>query len=250
METLQPLGNGIKIFVSDTHHFTTDTILLSDFASPKDKDNAVDLGTGCGTIPLLWIRDKKTRALCVDIEKDAIDLLKKSIELNKQNGYENASNLTPLLCDIKELKDKTDAERYDLVVCNPPYKLDNTGIKNKDEQRTTARHETKCTFDDICKEANRLLKFSGRFCICQRPERLSDIIVSLRKHKLEPKRLRFVQGRKSKAPKLFLLEAKKGANEGFLNVMPTLVIENDDGSFTKEMEEIYGAYKEDYLNGR
>lgn len=249
MDTLLPLGKGVNIFVSDNHHFTTDTILLADFSNPKNKDLCVDLGTGCGTIPLLWARDKSTKVLCVDIEPDALSLLQKSIEYNTENGIENAKNLTPLLCDIKEIKDKTEAEKYDLVVCNPPYKIDNSGIKNPNEQKATARHETKCSFDDICKGAARMLKFSGRFCICQRPERLTDIVMTLRKYRLEPKKLRFVQGKRDKSPKLFLLEAKKGANEGFLDVMPTLVVENDDGTFTEEMQKIYGAYKEEYQNG-
>ena len=79
--------------------------------------------------------------------------------------------------------------------------------------------------------------------ICQRPERLTDVLSSLRAHELEPKRLRLVQGRADKAPKLFLCEAKRGAKPGYMDVLPTLIIEDKDG-FTEEMKQIYGVYKE------
>ncbi|MGN0460758.1 MAG: methyltransferase, partial [Ruminococcus sp.] len=58
-EHLEPLGKGIKIIVSDIHHFSTDTILLSNFACPKRKDRVIELGTGCGTIPLLMKKDNR-----------------------------------------------------------------------------------------------------------------------------------------------------------------------------------------------
>ena len=70
---------------------------------------------------------------------------------------------------------------------------------------------------------------------------------SMRKFSIEPKRLRLVQQRKSKAPKLFLLEGRRGGKRGFLDVLPTLFIEDESGGFSKEMFEIYDDYKENYL---
>ena len=83
--------------------------------------------------------------------------------------------------------------------------------------------------------------------MCQRPERLSDVMESMRKFDIEPKTLRLVQQRVSKAPKLFLLEGRRGGKRGFLNVLPTLFIEDESGSFSEEMLRIYGSYKSDYL---
>ena len=40
---LEPLGGGIEIFVSDSHHFSTDTILLADFSKPTGKKLCADL---------------------------------------------------------------------------------------------------------------------------------------------------------------------------------------------------------------
>ena len=83
--------------------------------------------------------------------------------------------------------------------------------------------------------------------MCQRPERLSDVMESMRKFGIEPKTLRLVQQRLTKAPKLFLLEGRRGGKRGFLNVLPTLFIEDENGNFSKEMLEIYGSYKSDHL---
>ena len=54
-----------------------------------------------------------------------------------------------------------------------------------------------------------------------------------------------VQGRADKAPKLFLVEAKRGAKQGYMDVEPALIVEDENG-FTPEMRAIYGCYKDGY----
>ena len=240
----EPLGSGVQIYVTDTHHFTTDTILLSDFAAVKNGDRVVELGTGCGTIPLLMIRDSSPKSIiAVELQQDAIELLKSSIDLNLQNGVENSALIHPLHGDIRDIASLLPAGESDLVVCNPPYKLNGSGITNPDPSKLTARHESECTLDDICEAARWLLRFGGRFVMCQRPERLTDVLSCMRAHNLEPKRLRMVQGRAGKAPKLFLCEAKRGSKPGYMDVLPALIIEDESG-FTDEMKQIYASYKE------
>ena len=243
----EPLGNGVQVYVTDTHHFTTDTILLAHFAAVKTGERVVELGTGCGTIPLLMIRDSSPESItAVEIQEDAIDLLKSSIDLNLQNGIERAALIHPLNGDIRELRSMLPAGESDLVVCNPPYKLSGSGITNPDPSKLTARHESECTLDDICEAARWLLRFGGRFVMCQRPERLTDVLSCMRVHDMEPKRLRMVQGRADKAPKLFLCEAKRGAKPGYMDVLPTLIIEDENG-FTDEMKQIYASYKDNFI---
>lgn len=237
---LEPLGNNIEIYVSDSYHFSTDTILLADFSKPVGRKKCVELGTGCGTIPLLWCRENRSlETAAVEIQKDACSLAEKSV---LYNNLEN--NIKIVNTDLKQLKGTLPFGYYDLVVCNPPYKISGGGITNPKSSKQIARHETECTLDDICSAASKLLQFGGRFCICQRPERLADVMESMRKFSIEPKTLRLVQQRPSKAPKLFLLEGRRGGKKGFLNVLPTLFIENESGDFSEEMIKIYGCYKE------
>lgn len=236
---LEPLGNGINIYVSDSYHFSTDTILLADFSKHNGHKKCVELGTGCGTIPLLWYKhNQKLEITAVEIQEDACTLANKSVEHN------NLSDKIKILnADLKDLKGKLNFGYYDLVACNPPYKLSGGGITNPESSKQIARHETECTLEDICETASKLLQFGGKFCICQRPERLADVMEAMRKSSIEPKTLRMVQQRKNKAPKLFLLEGRRGGNRGFLNVLPTLFIEDENGSFSEEMMNIYGSYK-------
>lgn len=240
---LEPLGNGVKIYVSKSYGFSTDTILLADFSMPKGSKKCADLGTGCGTIPLLWSKKNKNLDItAVEIQKDACELAQKSIALNNLE-----KNIIILNADLKDLKGKMQFGSLDLVACNPPYKIGGGGVECPSDARLLARHETECTLDDICACASKLLQFGGRFCICQRPERLPDVTEAMRKFGIEPKVLRLVQQRKSKAPKLFLLEGRRGGARGFLNVLPTLFIEDENGGFSQEMLEIYGDYKEAFL---
>lgn len=243
---LEPLGNGVTVYVTDAHHFSTDTILLAHFAAPKNGDRIVELGTGCGTIPLLLIRDTVPREIAaVDLQPEAIELLRNSIRRNLDNGIERAALIQPVVADIKEIHTRMPAGETDLVICNPPYKLGGAGILSPDSAKKIALHETECTLDDICAAASRLLRFGGRFVMCQRPERLTDVLATMRAHGMEPKRLRMVQGRADKAPKLFLCEAKRGAKPGYMDVLPALIIEDENG-FTPEMRTIYGSYKDNH----
>lgn len=239
-EHFEPLGSGIEIIVSNDFHFTTDTILLADFANHKKTDKAVDLCTGCGTIPMLWMRkNAPSEVYAVEIFHEGADMLRRTAE---HNGVSHI--VKPVCADIKELKGILPFGYFDLVTCNPPYKLSGGGIESEEHHELVARHENMCNLEDVISAGSKLLQFSGRLCICQRPERLTDAMELMRKYDVEPKRLRFVQGKSYKAPKLFLLEGKRGSRKGNLVVLPTLIVERDEGGFTQEMNEIYGTYKE------
>ena len=235
------LSDDIKIAVSSEHTFGTDAVLLADFANIKRKDRALDMGCGCGIIPLLWLRDKEQSPVhCLDIQQNAIDQVTASI---KYNGLEE--RLTPHLCDLREINNEFNAEGFTLVTMNPPYKPVNTGFESLSESARIARHEVCCNIEDAVKAASYLLTFGGRFCMCHRPERLVDAIAIMRSYKLEPKRLRFVCDKKGENPFLFLIEGKKGAKP-FLRVEGELILKNEESKFSPEMLKIYGSYADGY----
>lgn len=242
-EHLEPLGGGLRVIVSEENHFSTDTILLADFSKPKKYENVIELGAGCGTISLIWCRAEPPKHITsVEIQPQGVDMLNRSVELNGLN-----EKITVIKGDLKDLKGLVEFGSFDMAAINPPYKISGGGIVNPERQKEIARHESLCTIDDITAAAAKLLRFGGRFCICQRPERLTDVLLSMRSAGIEPKRLRMVQQRASKAPKLFLAEGRRGGNSGGLVIMPTLFIEGDNFEISDEMIEIYGDYKEQYL---
>ncbi len=237
-ERLEPLGNDMKIVVSDDHTFGTDAVLLASFANIKRKDRALDMGAGCGIIPLVWLKGETNSVTAVEIQKKACVQLEKSIKLNSLE-----KRLTVINADIRDLKGILPFGEFDLVTMNPPYKPVGTGIESMSEADKIARHETMCTVDDACKAASLLLRFGGRFCMCHRPERLCDIIVSMRESKLEAKRIRFVVEKEGRAPWLVLVEGRRGG-KSTVSIEKNLVMKNADGSVTDELRDIFGDYME------
>lgn len=237
----EPLSKECRVLVSREHRFNTDTILLAHFAAPRRKERCADFGTGCGTIPLLWkIRYNPREITGVELGEQAAEQAECSV---RKNGFSEAISI--VRGDIREIRSIFPEPELDLVACNPPYKAVGAGLRNADTRLENARHECTCTLEDVAKAAKDVLRFGGRLCICQRPERLTDAMCVFRAYGLEPKRLRLVQQRKDSAPSLFLLEARRGGKSG-LQILPTLTIEDETGAFSKEMLEIYGEYKTDH----
>lgn len=208
---------------------------MGSFAAPRHKDVVCDLGTGCGIIPLYMSKAFVPRQIyAVDIMEQAIRQLEHSIDIS-----DISTEIIPINADLKQLGEHMSLSFCDVVTCNPPYKITGSGIISATETDKAARHETLCTIYDICAVAYKLLKYGGRLCVCQRPERIADTIEAMRVVGIEPKRLRFVSKTPNTAPWLFLLEGrKKGGN--FLKVEPSLYIEDDSGGFSEELRGIYG----------
>ena len=236
---IEYLGSDIRVVVSDDHGFGTDAVLLADFASPRKKDKACDLGTGCGIIPMIWCRngcaDKITG---VEIQEKGYLQACESAEIS--NVTEKVSFIN---ADLKEIKSVLPHASMDVVTMNPPYKATDSGIKSVSEAELVARHETKCVLQNITDAAAYLLNFGGRLCMCNRPERLADTITAMKNSGIEPKKLRFVVKRPESRPWLFLIEGKKGSRP-YMTVEPMLIMYGDDGELSDEVIKIYGEYKE------
>lgn len=231
--SFEMLKNEVEICVSKEHKFGTDAFLLADFAAPRHKDKVCDLGTGCGIIPLLMHINFTPKIIYgVDIQGQAVEQLEISVKRN------SLDSIVPICADLKELWASAPLGELDVVTCNPPYKAANTGIESEGVAQRIARHEILCDIYDVCRAADRLLKFGGKLCLCNRPERLADVISAMRKNNIEPKNLRFVCKAPDCTPWLFLIEGKKGGKP-FMKVLPQLYINEGDG-FSEELLKIYG----------
>ena len=228
--TFESLGDGIEICISDEHRFGTDAFLLADFAQARHKDICADFCTGSGIIAMLLYKNFKPKlTYAVEIQEKAHEQLKISLE---KSGIDS---IVPVLGDLKDWR----AEKsLDLITCNPPYKINNTGEKNDSEAVSIARHEMMCTVDDVCKAAKRSLRYGGRLCICNRPERLCDIMTAMRQNGIEPKRLRTGHKNPSCAPWLILVEGRCGGNN-FIQIEKPLYVRSADGGLSEEMNRIY-----------
>ncbi len=232
--------NGYRIIQSKrTFCFGMDAVLLSCFAAEglcgKKEFKVIDLGTGTGIIPILLRARTSSRDLTgLEIQKESADMAQRSVKLNDLE-----EDIKIVQGDIVDASAIFGKASFDVVVTNPPYKKSDDGLPNPSEAKAIARHEIKCTFEDVAKESSALLNPGGKFFLVHRPERLAEIIDVLRKNKLEPKRLRMVHSYKDSDATMFLLEASKGGNE-FMKVEKPLIIYKEENVYTDEIHEIYG----------
>lgn len=102
-----------------------------------------------------------------------------------------------------------------------------------------ACHEETATLGDVLDAVKYALKYHGRFRMVHITERLADILEAMRAHDIEPKVLQMVHGRPDKKAKLFLVEGIRGGSQG-LDVLPPLIVHNQDGSYSDAVNKLYG----------
>ncbi len=233
MPERETLCNGTPVFLTQSHRFGQDALLLAHFCRVRSKESVCDLGCGCGVIALHW-HDRGHRGPCL-----AVELLPEAAALARRAAGEAGAEHITVEC--RDLRDAAALRPYaqtrSLVACNPPYFTG--GPLSPNPARATARHALFCTIEDVCAAAFLLLRDGGRLCVCQRPERLTDLLCAMRAARIEPKRLQFVAARGGKAPWLVLAEGQKNRAAG-LRVLPTLITARADGTPSRKMQEIYG----------
>ncbi len=235
MEKTDQLWPGGFRFLFDDTLFqpSTDTFLLGDFVRLRRGDRVCDLGAGTGLLGLLLLaRHERLTVTDVEIQAAACDLARRTAELN---GL--ADCITVLQADLRELS-RLPRSAFDAVVANPPYFAPGSGAASPDPARSAARSEVLCTLEDVCAAAAQLLTFGGRFSLVFRPDRLAELMSTLQRHRLEPKRLRFVHHKVSASPSLLLLESRLGGRPG-LTVEPPLVMTDEQGNDTAELRRAY-----------
>ena len=228
---------GLKIIQNEKDFcFGIDAVLLSDFAKGiKDGSNVVDLCTGNGIIAILLSGKTNAKEIVgVEIQEHVAEMANRSVEMNNIQDRVKIINE-----DLTKLKEKIKAGTVDAITVNPPYKAKNSGLINERDTKTIARHEISCTLEDIIIEAARELKSSGNLYMIHKTERLVDILSLMRKHNIEPKRIRFIHPNVNEAPNLVLVEGLR-CGKAFLKVEKPLYVYKENGEYTDDIKEIYG----------
>ncbi|HNV34594.1 MAG TPA: tRNA1(Val) (adenine(37)-N6)-methyltransferase [Bacillota bacterium] len=216
------------------NRFSTDAVLLSSYCRAKRSDRVVDLGTGTGILTLLvWAKWHPRSITGIELDPPTADMASRSVKLNGLEGH-----IRILGGDLKDAAALLGKASFTLAISNPPYIKHGGGLEGDSGARALARHEIGCTFDDVAKAASELLVPAGRFALVHRPDRLADIICSLRSWGLEPKNMRMVHTRASEPPVLVLVTSVKGASAG-LKIGPSLLIYGEDGKYSEETNDIY-----------
>ena len=240
-ERLDDLQNsGLRLIQRpDAFRFGTDSVLLADFAAPKRKDRAVDLGCGTGAIATLMAAHcPGLHVDAVEIQPEIADMFRRSVTLN---GMDDRIAVHEM--DMREAWRVLGAEKCSLVVCNPPYGRAGGGLLSESDTKRIARHEGELKAEDVARSASRLLKSGGRLCVVFPAPRAFEMMQAMEANRLAPKRIRTVHGVEGRAPRFVLLDAVKDGGS-MLHWLEPLVLRHADGAFTAEWKRIYRMEEE------
>ena len=216
------------------YRFSIDAILLASNANPRAKERVLDLGTGCGIIPLILAhRHPNITAFAIEIQKELARMALANVSANQLQNQ-----ITVLCRDMRDLKPDHIGGPVDLVVCNPPYHKSKSGRLNPHRQRAIARHELTITLTEMLQTAKRMLRTAGRFVTIYAAERMTDLIVQMRAHGIEPKSLRTIHGQLVAAARLILVSGAKGAQPG-IRLDPPLIVYDSKGGYSQEIQEMF-----------
>lgn len=215
--------------------FGMDAVLLSGFASVKQGERAIDLGTGTGIIPiLLSAKTEGKEFVGLEIQEEMAKMAARSIALNQIED-----RVKIIRGDIKEAASIFGRASFDVVTSNPPYMNDAHGLKNPDLPKAIARHEVLCTLDDVVRSAAELVRPGGRFYMVHRPHRLTELITTLKQYKMEPKRIKMVHPYQDKDANMVLIESVRGGRS-MVKVEAPIIVYKEVGVYTEEIRQIYG----------
>lgn len=215
--------------------FGMDAVLLSGFAEVKEGDEVLDLGTGTGIIPiLLEAKTKGGHFTGLEIQRESADMARRSVAYNHLED-----KVSIVEGDIKEASQLFAPSSFDVITTNPPYMIGQHGLPNTEEAKFIARHEVLCTLEDVVRESAKLLKPGGRFFMVHRPFRLAEIMVTMTKYKIEPKRMKLVYPFVDKEPNMVLIGGIRGGNSR-MTVEKPLIVYKEQNIYTDEIIDIYG----------
>jgi len=235
-ETLDAImGGKLRIIQKERgYRFSMDAILLARSVMTRKNDRIIDLGTGCGIIPLIIASQGDFKSITgVEIQKELADLAIRNVQLN---GKTHDIEIVEL--DIKDISSCFKRESFDVAVSNPPFGKPGSGRVNPNSQRAIARHELTLTLETLIDTVLYALKKGGRFYLIYPTPRLARLIFFLKKKGLEPKTMRMVHTRMEDDAQLVIIECLKGGGEE-LRITPPLYLYGPDGAYTEETARLY-----------
>jgi len=216
--------------------FGMDSVLLANYCDLKDGEEVVDLGTGTGIIPiLLYGKNNLKKIYGIEVQNEVAEMAKKSIKLNR---IENCIEI--INTNIKDYRKYLKKNHFDTVVSNPPYIKTSNNLISPKKKKAFSRHEIEGDLEDFVKIAAELLKHRGKLYMVYRPNRLVEVFQYMKKYKLEPKKIRFVQNKNNDEPNLVLIKGVKAANPHLIVEKPLIVFDKD-GNYTDEINKIYSS---------
>ncbi|HBC90581.1 MAG TPA: SAM-dependent methyltransferase [Lactococcus sp.] len=219
----------------DVFSFSIDAILLARFPRLPKKGKIVDMCAGNGAVGLFASSMTDSQIIELEIQERLAEMTQRSIQLNELD-----EQMTVINDNLNKALNYITTSSVDLIFCNPPYfKLDDKSHVNENPHYTLARHELATNLDEIFETSKRLLKTNGHLALVHRPERFFEIVDKMKKNHLVPKRIQFVYPKANQAANILLIDAIKDGKPGGEIFLPPLIVHDDSGNYTAEIQEIY-----------
>lgn len=235
-ETLDGLFRGrLRILQKRSgYRFSMDPVLLVYFAGKLRGRKVIDLGTGCGLIPMILAsRGDVPQALGLELQEELVEMARRSVQLNGLGD-----KVTILQGDFRRVRQIFPAQSFENVFSNPPYHDPAQGRRSPQPEKALSRHEQEGSIQELVEAARYLLSTKGRLWLTYSPSRLGPLLRALEAGGFAPRRLRFVHGRVELPARMCLLEAVRGG-KGEMRVEPPLILYKQGRQYTRELEEAY-----------
>ncbi len=227
-------GNIVLSQPGSGYRFSIDAVILAHLVCPAPGETILDLGTGCGVIPImLAFRHPQIRLIGVEIQPALFRLARQNVADNRLSD-----RIRVIKKDMVQLSPTDVGGPVDRVVSNPPYRKRDSGRINADSQRAVARHELKIDLTALLQTSRRMLHKSGRFCIIYPSTRTVDLLAAMRSTGIEPKNLTMVHSKPSLPARLVMVAGIKGGRPG-LDVGPPLYLYRENGAYTRAVEAMF-----------
>lgn len=210
----------------------TDGVLLGAWAPITSMATKVlDIGTGTGLIALMLAQRLLKSNAYSNFEIDAIDIDQLSIEQATEN-IKNSPFASRIKTHFKSLQEYSPSEKYDAIVCNPPYFV--ASLKCPDTSRTQARHTDSLSFDELLQHSSRLIKEDGSLSVILPINEGNTLINLAPQYGFRLKEKVEVHPTPTSEPKRLLIHLIKSNNQSIENIKSSLTIEISRHQYTPE----------------
>jgi tRNA1Val (adenine37-N6)-methyltransferase len=131
----------------------TDGVLLGALADLTGGKRILDIGTGTGLIATMVAQ--QSAAEIVAIEPDENSFLEACDNVRNSKWFDRINVINIGFQEYSSGK----TEKFDIIISNPPYFKDS--LKNRDENKSAARHSYYLTSSEILSGANKILNPEG-----------------------------------------------------------------------------------------
>lgn len=211
------------------YRFGIEAILLGSFLKIKSGEKAVELGAGSGIISFMAAKRFPTAKIwMIELGSLFIECLKRTIRENKLEG-----SVFCVKGDFLRIPLKLGI--WDVVFSNPPYFKTGCGRESPDHLKNIAKRGSREFLESFVKIVSQLLKNGGRFYVIFTALRAAELMFLLKKHRLEPKTLRFVHSYPGDEARFVMMETIKGAKEEIRVKSPLFIYQHPRGPYTQEV---------------